>query len=428
MAAAGHGSAREGVGIAVREVSLPAGHPLLKACWIAGGLGLVALLGLLAAFALGAFEEGGLGPRFWASYWIAWLWGVTVAVGGLFFVLLHHVTRAGWSVAVRRLAEHVAGTLPVFALLALPALVAAGQLFPWMGDHGAEAAGHDPLLEHKADFLNAGFFYFRSAVYLVAWSLLGWWFRRLSIRQDATGDLALTRRLQTFSAPGLVVFGITLTFAAFDWVMSLDPLWYSTIFGVYLFAGSTVAILSLLILLGIAFELRGPLAGVVTPEHYHDLGKLLFGFVVFWAYIGFSQFMLIWYGNIPEETVWYAHRLEHGWRNVTLALVLGHFVLPFLYLLSRDVKRRRPLIAGAAVWLLLVHYLDLYWLVMPAVSPAFDPALSAAGAFAPHWLDLVTLVAVAGIALGAFGWLARRPALVPVADPRLPESLSFENM
>ncbi|HSL81182.1 MAG TPA: hypothetical protein VLF66_00310 [Thermoanaerobaculia bacterium] len=414
MAAAGHG-AREGVGIGVREVSLAAGHPLLKACWIAGGLGILALA---AAFAL-----GGLAPRFWASYWTAWLWGATVAVGGLFFVLLHHVTRAGWSVAVRRLAEHVAGTLPVLALLAVPALLAAGELFPWMGGHGADelgAAAHDPLLEHKAPYLNAGFFYFRSAVYLGAWSLLGWWFRRTSIRQDTTGDPRLTRRLQTFSAPGLVVFGLTLTFAAFDWVMSLDPHWFSTIFGVYLFAGSTVAILSLLILLGIAFERRGPLAGVVTPEHYHDLGKLLFGFVVFWAYIGFSQYMLIWYGNIPEETVWYAHRLEHGWEPVTWALALGHFVLPFFYLLSRAVKRRRPLIAAAAVWLLLMHYLDLYWLVMPAVA--------ADGAFAPHWLDLVTLVAMAGIVLGVFGWLARRPALVPVADPRLPESLSFENM
>lgn len=410
--------AREGIGLSPREVSLPAGHRFLKACWIAGGLGLVALLGLLAAFALGAFEEGGLDQRFWAGYWTAWLWGATVAVGGLFFVLLHHVTRAGWSVAVRRLAEHVAGTLPVFALLALPALFAAGELFPWMGAAAGEGAAHDPLLEHKERFLNPGSFYLRSGVYLVTWSLLGWWLRRRSIAQDASGDPEITRRLQILSAPGLVVFGLTLTFAAFDWVMSLDPHWYSTIFGVYLFAGSTVAILSLLILLGIALERRGPLAGVVTPEHYHDLGKLLFGFVVFWAYIGFSQFMLIWYANLPEETVWYAHRLEHGWEGVTVALALGHFVLPFFYLLSRDVKRRRPWIAGAAVWLLLMHYLDLYWLVMPSVSEIFRP----------HWLDLLTLVAVAGIALGAFGWLVRGPALVPVADPRLPESLSFENM
>lgn len=408
-------SGREGLRMAAGEVSLAPGHPLSRAGWIAGGVGLVALA---VAFAFGAFQEGDALRRFWAGYWTAWLWGVTLAVGGLFFVLLHHVTRAGWSVVVRRLAEHVAGTLPLFALLFVPVLFGAGELFPWMG---AEAA-HDELIAHKAAFLNPAGFYLRSALYLAAWVALAWWLRRRSLDQDASGDPALTRRLQTLSAPGLVVFALTLTFAAFDWVMSLDPHWYSTIFGVYLFAGSTLGFLALLILLGIAFERRGPLAGVLTTEHYHDLGKLLFAFVVFWAYIAFSQFMLIWYANLPEETVWYAHRLEHGWERLAVALALGHFVLPFFFLLSRGVKRRRATLAGAALWMLVMHYLDLYWLVMPAVFAV------SGGAFRPHWLDLVTLVAVGGLALGAFGRLARRPALVPVADPRLPESLSFENM
>ena len=400
---------RQGVAISAREVSLQDGHPLLKACWIAAAIGLVALV---AAFALGATGEGT--ARFWGAYWTAWLYWVTLAVGGLFFVLLQHVTRAGWSVTVRRLAEHWAAILPLLAALALPAAFGAGELFSWMG---AETA-HDPLVAQKRAFLNPLGFYLRSAVYLAVWGLLAWWLRRTSIRQDASGDPALTRRLQAVSAPGLVAFAVTLSLAGFDWVMSLDPHWYSTIFGVYLFAGSTMGILALLILLGIAFERRGPLAGMVTTEHFHDLGKLLFAFVVFWAYIGFSQFMLIWYANMPEETIWYRHRLEHGWDRVTLALVLGHFVLPFLVLLSRDVKRRRLPIAAAALWLLLMHYLDLYWLVMPALSESFRP----------HWLDLVTFVGVGGLALGAFGWLVRRPALVPVADPRLPEALSFENM
>lgn len=405
---AGAAAHREGVGIEAREVTLPSGHPFLKAAWIAGGVGALALV---LAFVLGPAA----GARFWGAYLTAWLSGITVAVGGLFFVLLHHVTRAGWSVSVRRLAEHVAGTLPLFAVLSIPVFLNAEGLFPWMG---AEAHD-DPLIAHKAPYLDAGSFYLRSALYLLAWSALGWWFRARSVAQDATGDPAITRRLQTLSAPGLVVFGVTLTFASFDWVMSLDPHWFSTIFGVYVFAGSTVAILALLSLLAMALERAGgPLAGLVTTEHYHDLGKLLFGFVVFWAYIAFSQFMLIWYGNIPEETAWYAHRMEHGWQGVTLALAAGHFVLPFFFLLSRDVKRRRPTLAAVCAWLLAVHCLDLYWLVMPAVAEGFHP----------HWLDLVSLVAVGGLALGAFGWLARRPALVPVADPRLPESLSFENM
>jgi hypothetical protein len=406
-----HADGRPGVSISPREVSLPDGHPLVKACWAAAGIGLLALL---AAFALGGRGEGAGAARVWSAYWVAWLYWLTLAVGGLFFVLLQHVTRAGWSVAVRRLAEHWAATLPLFALLFVPAAFGAGELFPWMG---AEAA-HDPLVAGKRIFLNTGAFYARSALYLAVWGLLAWWLRRTSIRQDATGDPAATRRLQAVSAPGLVAFALTLTFAAFDWVMSLDPHWYSTIFGVYLFAGSTMGILALLILLGIALERRGPLAGMITTEHFHDLGKLLFAFVVFWAYIGFSQYMLIWYANLPEETIWYKHRLEHGWEAVTLALVLGHFALPFFLLLSRDLKRRRATLGAAALWLLVMHYVDLYWLVMPALSESFRP----------HWLDLVTLLAVGGLALGAFGWLVRRPALVPLGDPRLPESLSFENM
>lgn len=397
------------IGVDVGEVSLPAEHGFVKAAWIAGGLGVLALL---AGFALGWGE----GARFLSAYLVAWFSWVTVAVGGLFFVLLHHITRAGWSVVVRRISEHVAATLPLFALLFLPIAVGAARLYPWM----APAAAEDELVAGKLGYLNPGFFYVRSALYLLIWAGLAWWYRKSSLEQDASGDPRITRRLQTWSAPGMVLFGVTLNFAAIDWVMSLDPHWFSTIFGVYAFAGSTVAILSTLILLSIAFAgRRGPLAGLVTPEHLHDLGKLLFGFVVFWAYIGFSQYMLIWYGNIPEETVWFAHRLEHGWEWVTQALVIGHFVLPFLFLLSRDVKRRRVTAGIAAAWMLVMHGLDIYWLVMPAVG---------GDGFHPHWLDLLLWLAMGGITVGAVGLLARRRALAPVADPRLPESLSFENM
>lgn len=392
-------------------VGLPERHPLVLAAWIAGGLGLLALL---ASMLLGWGDGPGETKRFLGSYLTAWVYWLTVALGGLFFTLLHHLTRAGWSVVVRRLAEHVAATLPVLAALFVPIAVGAASLYPWMGPEAAT----DELVQHKAGYLDPTFFYVRSAIYLLAWSLLGWWYWKRSLVQDASGDPAITRRLQTFSAPAMVVFAVTLSFAAFDWVMSLDPHWYSTIFGVYVFAGSTVAILSVLSLLAI-FTGRGPLAGVVNAEHLHDLGKLLFGFVVFWAYIGFSQYMLIWYGNIPEETVWYAHRMEHGWQWVTYTLVIGHFALPFLYLLSRDVKRRRLPLAVAAVWMLVLHYVDLYWLIVPPVAEH--------GA-TPAWYDFVNLLAVGGITFGAFGWVARRRPLVPVSDPRLPESLTFENM
>ena len=215
---------------------------------------------------------------------------------------------------MRRLSEHVAATLPLLAVLFLPIAFGAARLYPWMGP---ELAAGDELIAHKARLLNPGFFFVRSVVYLVVWCRLGWWYRKRSLDQDASGDPRITRRLQIFSAPAMVAFAVTLNFASFDWVMSLDAHWYSTIFGVYVFAGSTVAILSVLSLLAI-FTGSGPLAGVVNREHLHDLGKLLFGFIVFWAYIGFSQYMLIWYGNLPEETIWFAHRMEHGWEWVTV--------------------------------------------------------------------------------------------------------------
>jgi hypothetical protein len=380
--------------------------------WPAAAVGVV---GLAACFLL-----AGRDPLAWAAYLVAYVYFLTLALGGLFFVLLHHVTRSGWSVVVRRLAEHLAATLPLFALLFLPVALGAGQLFPWFG---RAATSGDELLAAKAPWLSPGFFWVRAAVYLTIWSLLAWWFRRRSLAQDATGDPATTRRLQALAAPGLIAFALTLTFASFDWLMSLDPHWYSTIFGVYVFSGSALAVFAVLPLAAMLLERGrrpgGPLAGLVTAEHYHDLGKLLFAFVVFWAYIAFSQFMLIWYGNLPEETLWYAHRWQHGWRGVSVALALAHFAVPFFFLLPRASKRRRPLLAAAAGWLLAAHYLDLYWLVMPAVSPA-SPV--------PHLAHLAAFVGVGGLFAAAWARLAAGPALVPVRDPRLGESLSFENM
>ena len=210
-----------------------------------------------------------------------------------------------------------------------------------------------------------------------------------------------------------------MTLATVDWMMSLDPHWYSTIFGVYYFSGSVVGILALLLVLLVHLQSKGSLVRSVTGEHYHDLGKLLFGFTAFWAYIAFSQFMLIWYGNIPEETVWYAHRWEHGWQYLSIALVIGHFVVPFFFMLPRGIKRSRPLILIASYWMLFMHYLDLYWLIMPSFRP--EQGLH------PHLLDVTTLIAVGGVFAGVLGVLMRRSSLVPVRDPRLAESLAFEN-
>jgi hypothetical protein len=224
-----------------------------------------------------------------------------------------------------------------------------------------------------------------------------------------------------------------VTFASFDWLMSLDPHWYSTIWGIYFFAGSLVAVFAVLLLLSVALSRRGePTRGVITQEHLHDLGKLLFAFTCFWAYIAFSQFMLYWYGNIPEETLFYAKRwylIPHGpeatrqwatssWSYVSVLLALGHFAVPFFFLLPRTVKRNRALVVVAALWMLLMHLVDVYWLIMPNLHPK---------GVALHWLDVTTLVGVGGIFFAGFFWLTRGCALIPVRDPRLPESLRFEN-
>jgi hypothetical protein len=379
-------------------------------------LGAVGALALAASLGLGL--SGGLdkGQAFFASYLVSFLFWLSLALGALIFVLIQYATRAGWSVVVRRLAEHAMGTMPLFALLFLPIALGVHQLFHWTH---AEAVATDALLQHKSPYLNTGFFYGRAVLYLAIWAALAWWFRRKSLAQDESRDPVVTRRLQSLSAPAIVVYALTSTFAAIDWIMSLDPHWYSTIFGVYFFAGCFLGIHALLILLCLGLQKRKLLPGVVTFEHYHDLGKMLFAFVVFWAYIAFSQFMLIWYANIPEETVWYAHRLVPGWRGVTVALAVGHFALPFLVLLLRDIKRQRVGLGLAALWLLAVHYLDLFWLVMPN----FQHHGAHLGLF-----DLLTFVGIGGLFLAFLGRLMSQGALVPKGDPRLVESLSFENV
>jgi len=372
---------------------------------------------VLAVVGLGATAAlaGGQARQLYFSYLVAFLFFLSLALGGLFFVLVQHASRSGWSVVVRRIAEDVMGTLPIFIVLFIPVAVGVHSLFHW--SH-ADAVQSDALLRGKAPYLNTTFFYIRAAVFLATWSGLAWWYRRLSVRQDESGDPQLTRRLQVASGPAIVAYGVTQTFASFDWAMSLDPHWYSTMYGVYFFAGSAVGIYALLGLLVAALDRSGLLGDAVTTEHFHDIGKMIFAFVCFWAYIAFSQYLLQWYANIPEETVWYLERWKGAWKQASVLLAVGHFPIPFFFLLPRTIKRSTRAVVLAAVWVLVMHYLDLYWLVMPSLHP--------------HWahlspLDLTTFVGVGGVFLAALGWLLRRGALVPIRDPRLAESLRFEN-
>jgi hypothetical protein len=390
---------------------MPAGHPWRRLPAV--GLGMAAV-GLGGALALG-LAGGDARAQLWHSWLVGTLFVTSLALGGLFFVLVHHATQAGWSVVVRRTAENAMATLPFLGLLFAPLLFGTGELFHW--SHG-DAVAADPVLAHKQPYLNLPFFVVRTVLYLAVWSGMAIWFGRLSRLQDRTGDHEITRRLRRASAPALIVFALTVTFASFDWLMSLDPHWYSTIFGVYFFSGSAVAIYAFLSLVTIAQRRSGLLVDVVTTDHLHDLGKLLFAFVSFWGYIGFSQFFLIWYGNLPEETSFFAERLHGTWRGASVLLAVGHFVVPFFFLLPRTVKRRSGALAAAAVWMLLMHLVDLYWLVMPNLHPE---------GLAPGLLDAAALIGSIGVFLAAFGRSLGRQSLVPLRDPRLPESLLFEN-
>ncbi len=389
---------------------LPQGHSWRRLSTVGVAL---AVLGLGACLAFGLASPAAR-PQLWHSWLVGALFAVSLGLGGLFFVLVQHSTQAGWSVVVRRIGENAMATLPFMALLFVPMILGMKDLFPW--SHAAEVA-KDPLLLHKRPYLNETFFLVRTLAYFVIWTVLALRLGRMSRLQDETGDHDLTRRMRRLSAPGLILFALSITFFAFDWVMSLDPHWYSTIFGVYFFAGSVMAFFAFMTL--VALGQRDLLARVMNTEHLHDIAKLLFAFLVFWAYMAFSQFMLIWYANLPEETGFFAQRLAGSWRPVTVALALGHFIVPFFFLLPRTLKRNPRALAIAAIWLLAMHALDMYWLVMPSLQ---------VGGVSLSWLDVAGLVGCSGVFLAAFGWSLGRQALVPLRDPRLPESLTFENI
>jgi hypothetical protein len=387
---------------------LPPGHPWTRLPAVGLALGVLGL----ALVAVPAREDP---QRALAAWLVAFVTFLTLALGCLYFVLIHTAMQGAWGVVVRRVAENAAGTLPLFALLFLPLALGMEHLYPWSRPEAAA----DALLRWKRPYLNEGFFLLRAVLYFVVWSAIALWFLRQSRRQDEAPSAGIAARLVRWSAPLLIPLGLTHTFAAMDWLMSLEPHWYSTIYGVYSFSGSLVAAFAFLSIATVTLRREGPVASAFSAEHLHDLGKLLFAFTVFWAYIGFSQYFLIWYGNLPEETVFFRLRLAGGWASATLLLAVGHFAVPFLLLLSRRTKRSPLALSAASLWLLLMHLLDVYWLVIPALH------LKAAG---PGLADVGALLAVGGAFAGTFGWLTRRHAVVPLGDPRLAESMAFENV
>jgi len=393
----------------------PTSDPLTLSA--AGGRTLVAALIALAvvAGAASATRWSADPRRFAFAYLTAYTFVASLGVGALAWLMIQHVVGAVWSVSVRRLLEDLTRPLPCIALLFLPIALNLVRLYAWADPARVRA---DPELARKAVWLNPVFFDTRAAIYLALWAAVAGLLARASTAQDQSGDPTLISRMRAVSTWGLVVLGLTTSLAAFDWLMSLDAHWSSTIFGLYFWAGALVGSLAALVLLVLGLRAVGGLGAMVTVEHLHDLGKLLFGFVIFWAYIAFCQYFLIWYANFPEETHWYITRRSGSWNTLSWSLLFGHFVVPFFLLLPRATKRDPFWLGFVAAWILVFHYADLYWLIMPALRPEGVEA---------SWIDAALLLTLACTCGAIVARACHTRSLVPVGDPRLAESIAFRN-
>ena len=350
---------------------------------------------------------------FYRSYLLAFVFWNGLAVGSLAVVMLQYLTGGAWGIAIRRPLEAAARTLPLCVLFFLPIVFGMHSLYEWTH---ADVVAKDHLLQKKTLYLNTPFFLVRTAVAFAAWLLLAYFLTRLSARQDAASDhKAIDRKLQKLSGGGLVLYALTVTWTSVDWVMSLEPHWYSTMYGVIFMVSQALAALAVATLAVLALSSREPMQGFLGGRTRHDLGKMMFAFVMIWAYINFSQYLIIWSGNIPEEIHWYLARFRGGWGLVGLVILLFHFVVPFLLLLSREANRNPRLLAGAAGLLVFMRFLDTAWLVLPAFS---------AGKMAIHWTDLTLPIGLGGLWVWLYTRnLASRP-LLPEHDPGFEEALA----
>jgi hypothetical protein len=361
-----------------------------------------------------------------ASYHMGVLYALGLALGSLGFVMISHQTNAGWSATVRRQFENVAASVIwVFVLMAPVILLEAwffdGKLFKWMNDALTDPASptFDVLAAHKKPFLNKTFFALRFVLYFAIWIGFARLLYRNSRRQDQTGDVKLTQQSRFFSSFGLMLFALTTAFASFDYVMSLDFHFFSTMWGVYFFAGSLLSAVALVTFTLCMLKISGKLGAAFTQEHLHDLGKLIFAFSVFWAYVTFSQYFLIWYSNIPEETAWYWVRKQGGWENVGIVLSIGQFIVPFLILLFRPIKRSFTAMALICVWVMAFHALDIYYMVRPVLKDV--------GLGSGLLIDVLGMLGPVCVFLGLAARKAASGPLVPLRDPRLSEALAHKN-
>jgi len=372
---------------------------------VIGGIGLV-------AGAIGAIMNF---SQFVHSWLIGFLFCLGLTLGSLALLMLQHLSGGQWGLVSRRVFEAATRTLPVVALFFIPILIGLPAIFEWARPEAIDNA----VIQAKAGYLNRWFFIVRAVLYFAYWMVCVYLLNKWSVEQDS--GIATTPadsvRFRKVSAPGLLFLVLTVTFASVDWVMSLDPEWFSTIFGLLTIAGWGLTALALAIVVLSLLDGTRPLAGVLKPGHFHDLGKLLLAFVMLWAYLSFSQYLIIWSGNLPEEIPWYVRRVSGGWGVVAIALVVGHFVLPFLLLLSQDLKRRSGLLAKVAMFIIAMRLVDLIWLVAPEAGH---------GGFPIHWMDVAVPVGLTGIWLFVFTRNLRSRPLLPLNDPYFKEAFAHE--
>ena len=376
-------------------------------------VGVIGLLGMVASLSGIAFA----GPKqAYSSYLFAYTYWVGISVASLLLLTIFHAVKARWMVVLRRAVETMSLTLPLFIVLFIPVALGMKHLFVWVAPPSTLSKEALHLLQHKQPYLNVPFFLARAGGYFALWTLVGHFLHRWSTQQDLTGDVKLTVKQRILGTSSIPFIALAMTFAAFDWLMSLDPLWFSTIFGTYYFAGAFVSAISILIIASTYGQTTNLFGRLVSLAQFHSLGKLLLAFTAFWAYIAFSQFMLIWVANLPEETPWFILRTQGGWFPVAIFLVVGHFLIPFFILLSQSLKLQPRRLAWVAIWILFAHAVDTYWMVMPVFSPG-GPSL--------HPLDLAAFLGIGGLTI-AFGiWRHQGHYSVPVRDPYLDDSLSY---
>jgi hypothetical protein len=377
-------------------------------------LGLIAGVVGLVLSALGWF----LSPDyFFRGYLVGWVYWTGVSLGCMAIAMVGHLSGGDWAVVIRRVLEAASRVLPWMLLSFIPLIFGMKNLYEWARPEAAS----DPTLKLKQAYLNPQFFFVRLVVYFLIWMAISFSLSRLSTRQDREGDARLLGRMRVISAPGLIIYVLSLTFASVDWLMSLQPHWFSTIYGFYLVASQGISGFAFLIVIAVFLSRSEPMAGIFQPRHFHDWGKLLFAFVMIWTYFSWSQFLITWAGNLPEEIAFFLPRIHGGFGWVALAIVLFHFTVPFALLLSRDLKRNGRTLAMVALLLLFMRWVELFWQVEPAFHGLHA---SAANHAAFYWLYLTAPLFIGGFWLFFFARTLKTRPLLPIHDPYLPEAIA----